>query len=199
VKILGLDVSVDRSEVTKVKRTRRVAILTAAGLAVAGGGIALAFWTAGGSGTGAAASGAAANVTFTGGTVTGNLLFPGGTGDVVINVDNSNPFPVSVDSLVLPAGAATAYSDSGQTTLNAACNTGGTGVSWSYATKSLTGVIVAAKSGSTDGSLTLTLTGGASMDNTSDNSCQSSFFALPNVTSAVVSSSSGTPVATISQ
>ena len=179
-------------------RTATVGVTTATALVLAGG-VAYAFWSTTGSGTGAAASGSSLGLTLTAGTASSNVLYPTATGDVVVVISNPNGFAVSVDALTLPATAATAYTNAGLTTLNAACNTGGTGVSWNYASKSLTGVIVAKKSGAVDGTLTLTLTNAAVMSNASDSSCQNSFFKLPNVLTAPGSSSAGTPVASITQ
>jgi hypothetical protein len=193
--ILGLNITVDRAKASKLKWTRRAAVIAAANAAVLCSGVAFAFWTSSGSGTGTASSGTAQDVTLAGGTVNTNVLYPTGNGDVVVVITNPNPYAVSVDSLALPATAATAYTNSGLTTLNTTCNTNGTGVAWAYATKSLSGVIVAGHNGTT----TLTLTSGAAMSNLSDNSCQNSFFKLPNITSAVVTSSTSTPVSSISQ
>lgn len=179
-------------------RTATVGLATMSALVLASG-VAYAFWSTTGSGTGAAASGSSLGLTLTAGTVSTNVLYPTATGDVVVVISNPNPFAVSVDSLTLPTTAATAYTNAGLTTLNAACNTGGTGVTWNYTSKSLTGVIVAKKTGGVDGTLTLTLTNGAAMSNASDNSCQSSFFKMPNVLTAPGSSSAGTPVASITQ
>src|SRR3954452_2744543 len=151
--VLGFTVSVDQTR--KARWTRRgVALVTAIGLAVVGG-VAYAYWTTTGSGAGTAASGAALGLTLTPGTVNTNTLYPQATGDVAIAISNPNPFPVSIDQITFPASPATAYSNAGLTTPNANCNSGGTGVAWAYASKNLTGVIVAKKTGSTNGTLTL--------------------------------------------
>jgi hypothetical protein len=197
--ILGLTITRERAPKTAARRSARAVALLVATSVVMTGGVAYAFWTTTGSGTGGAAAGSATALTFTPGTVNTNVLYPTGTGDVVITVTNPNPFVVQVDSLTLPATAATSFTNAGLTTPNSSCDTGGTGVTWSYATKSLSGVVVQKRVGSTNGTLTLTLTGGASMSNASDTTCQNAFFKMPNVTTAVVSSSTGTPVAAISQ
>jgi hypothetical protein len=201
MRFLGLEVTRNERTAPKAKWGRRSAVVAigSANAFVLLGGVAMAFWSTTGSGTGASASGAAQSVTFTQTTTNANVLYPGVTGDVVLLVSNPNPFPVSVDSLTLPATAATSYTDVALNTLNATCNSGGTGVGWTYPTKTMGGVIVAKKVGATNGTLTLTLTGGATMTNLSDNACQSSFFKMANVTTATVTSASGTPVSTISQ
>jgi len=179
------------------KRASVVAVVTAAAT-LAAGGLAYAYWATTGTGTGTAASGGVLPLTLTPGTLGTSVLYPSASADVVITVSNPNPFPVSLDSLTLPASAATAYSNSGLTSLNAACNAAGTGVTWAYTSKALSGVIVAKKT-ATNGLLTLTLTNGATMSNSSDTTCASSFFKMPDVLTAPGSSSTGTPVASISQ
>jgi hypothetical protein len=198
--IFGLDISVSKSTSTMSKWSRRTAIVAIGVVngAVLFGGVATAFWTTTGSGTGASAAGAALPVTFTQTTPNASALYPGGNADVLLIVSNPNPFPVSVDSLTLPTTTATSFTTSAFSTANLSCNAS-TGVTWAYTSKSLTGVIVAGKSGSSNGTLTLTLTNGAHMDNTSDTSCQNSFFEMPNVTTASVSSSTATPAVTATQ
>jgi hypothetical protein len=178
-------------------RAATVVLVTGTSLVLAGG-VAYAFWTTTGTGTGAASSGTAQALTLAGGSVTGTQLYPGSSGDVVVTITNPNPFPVSVDSLTLPTTAATSFNDAALTSSDSACDAG-TGVTWNYTTKTLSGVIVGKKVGSTNGSLTLTLTNGAAMSNASNTNCQGHFFKMPNVTAVAATSSTGTPVAGISQ
>ena len=195
---LGVTLSLDRAKSKKTFAGAAVALAVVNAL-VLGVGSAYAAWGVSGSGTGASVAGSAQGLTLTAATTGSSVLYPGGTSDVVLTITNPNPFVVSVTNLTMPLTAATAYTDSGLTTLNGSCNSGGTGVTWAYGSKSLSGVIVQKKIGATNGTLTLTLTGGASMDNTSDNSCQSAFFKMPNVSTVTAASSTGTPVASISQ
>lgn len=197
--ILGLKITVNRDANARLRWTMRAGILAGAIGAVMSSGVAYAFWSTTGAGTGAASSGASQALTLTPGTTNANALYPNASGDVVIVVSNPNPFNVSLDSLTLPATAATAYTNAGLTTLNASCNSAGTGVTWSYSTKALSGVVVAKKTGGVNGTLTLTLTNGASMSNGSDNSCQSSFFKLPDVSAVSGSSTTAAAVATATQ
>ena len=103
---------------TWLRRTRwsALAAVTAAALA---GGTAYAYWSAGGSGSGAAANG---------------TLVPGGSADVVLRVHNPNPGPIEIYS-VTPNGTVTA--DAG--------HVGCTGVTFT-APASPTGITVAADS-----------------------------------------------------
>jgi hypothetical protein len=195
--ILGINVSVDKTN-SKAKWTRRAVAIAGANALVLAGGTAYAAWSVSGSGTGGAVSGSASSLQLTAATTGSNALFPGQTADVVITITNPNPFVVDVSQLTLPAATsvATAYTDAALTSAKTACNTGGTGVSWSYTTKNLTGVVVDKKTGGTDGVLTLTLSGAATMSSDSDNNCQSAFFKMPNVSTVTAASSALSPVAT---
>lgn len=185
----------------------RTPLAILAGLVVAIGllstGVAYAFFTSTGSGTGAVAAGTSQGLTLSPATVNSNKLYPGGSGDVIITISNPNPFNVSVTQLSLPVTPATAYSNSGLSTLNSTCNTNGTGgmtpVTWAYSTKTLSGVVIAAKSGGTAGTLTLTLTGGAAMSSSADTSCQGAFFQMANVTSVTAQQTTATAVSSITQ
>ncbi|GHG07145.1 MULTISPECIES: hypothetical protein [Amycolatopsis] len=152
---------------------RRVLVVTTVVGATLGGGIAVAAWTSSGSGAANAKAGMAAAPTTTavpGSAFTTGLLYPGGpAGDAKIVVNNPNPYPVKVSTIVAngtPAG-------SGGT---GTCTT--TGVSW---TAQSPNAPVAA-----GGSTTLTLTGAVAMSTASDDGCQGALFAIP-VTVTVVS------------
>jgi hypothetical protein len=90
-------------------------------------------------------------------------LYPGGTGDIWIKVNNSNPFAVTVTSVT---GAGTITSDKG-----AACDAA-TGVTFTNTT-GLTQVVGA---GAT---VTFSLAGKVAMSNASDNTCQGAVFTVP--------------------
>jgi hypothetical protein len=93
-------------------------------------------------------------------------LYPSGTGTVKISVANPNPFPVRITSVTLTSG--------GTITSNvSACNTGGTGVTFTNQT-GLT-LDLAANASAT----TFSLANAASMSNSSDNSCQGAVFTIP--------------------
>lgn len=128
------------------------------------GGTAYAFWTSGGSGAGNAAARSAQPLTTTAVTVSTNLLFPGGSGDVKITINNPNPYAVTVTAV---NGNGTITSDKG-----AACNAA-TGVT--FTNTSGLGIVVAANGGST----TQTLAGKVAMSNASDTTCQGAVFTIP--------------------
>lgn len=143
---------------------RRTSIATAATLMVLAGGVAFAAWTATGTGSGyAKAQTVQALTTVDASASTTAQLYPGGTGDVKVTVNNPNSFPVTVTGV---SGSGTITSDKG-----AGCNAA-TGVTFTNTTGLLD--VVPASS-----SATITLTAKAAMGSTSDNTCQGAVFTIP--------------------
>jgi hypothetical protein len=85
-------------------------------------------------------------------------LFPGGTGDLYLQVTNSNPFPVTITAVT---GAGTITSDKG-----AACN----------AFTSTSGLSQSVAAGAT---VSFSLVGKVAMSNASDTTCQGAVFTIP--------------------
>lgn len=143
---------------------KKIFLAAAAAILVAAVGVAYAAWTAGGSGSGyAKATTAQALGTIDVSATTSATLYPGATGDLKLEIDNPNPYPVRITSV---SGAGTITSDKG-----AACDAS-------------TGVSFADQSGLTldvpgSSSATFTLSGSVSMSNASDNSCQGAVFTVP--------------------
>ena len=126
-------------------------------------GIAWAAWTADGTGNGyAKATTAQALTTDDVSATTVGQLYPGGSGDVKLTINNPNPYPVQVTSI---SGNGTITADSG----HSGCTT--TGVSFANQTGTWN---VAANN-----ELAVTLTGAASMSNASLNACQGATFTIP--------------------
>lgn len=125
--------------------------------------VAFASWLATGTGNGYAKATSAQNLTTSAATPTADL-YPGGTGNLKITINNPNPYPVLVTQIARTGGAIT--SDAG-----AACDAS-TGVSMS--TPQTVSISVAA-----GGSTTTTLTGVMSMTNSSDTTCQGATFTVP--------------------
>ena len=126
-------------------------------------GVAWAAWTADGTGNGyAKATTAEVLTTDDVSATTVAQLYPGGTGDVKLTINNTNDYPVRVTSIV---GDGTIAADSG----HAGCTT--TGVSFTDQTGTWD---VAANS-----ETAITLTGAASMSNASLNACQGATFTIP--------------------
>lgn len=127
-------------------------------------GVAYAAWTATGSGSGASeATTALALSTVDATAITSAQLYPGGSGDLVVRIQNPNPFGVTVRS-IQPNGPIT--SDRGT-----ACN-------------AATGLAFAGRTGLTEAvpanaTVTVTLVGAVSMDGSSDDTCQGAVFTVP--------------------
>ena len=62
---------------------------------------------AGSSGEGQSATIANLTITAVASPAPGNLLYPGGTGDVVVTIANPNPYPVTITAVQLPANTMT--------------------------------------------------------------------------------------------
>jgi hypothetical protein len=169
--VLGLKVSVDRSPSARVRWTRRAGVLAIANVAVLGGGVAFATWSANGTGSGAAKAGtvsgvtavAAASVSTSGGT----LLFPGGSAPAVINVANGNGVPITVSALTIGAEA-----QPDAVTGGSGCTAANSAVSLSAASPSGLSTTIPA-----NGTGTI-VTGGSiiSMGNGSNTGCQGATF-----------------------
>lgn len=128
------------------------------------GSVAFAAWTASGTGEGyAKATTAQALTTVDVSASTTATLYPGATGDVLIRIDNPNPYAVRVTDV---AGSGAITSDAG-----AGCDAS-TGVTYS----DQSGLTLNVPAGS---AATFTLTGAASMSNASANSCQGAVFTIP--------------------
>jgi hypothetical protein len=130
----------------------------------------------------------------------GNLLYPGGTGDVVVNINNPNPFPVTITALQLPTSTtyATGYSDSALTTPVAGCAVATSLVGWNYATgvsgssHTLTTPLTVAASTS---SFTVTFTNDATMGAAAPLACANTYFSMPSLTAVSASGGAATPTA----
>ncbi len=129
------------------------------------GSVVFAAWLVTGNGNGAAQATTAANLVVTPGTTTADL-YPGATGAVKVNVNNPNPFGVTITSIAANGAV---------TTSAAGCTT--TGVTFTAPTT--TGQVIAA--GAT---VNLTLAGAAAMSNASLNACQGATFDVPVTVSA---------------
>ena len=87
---------------------KMLAVTALAGLSF-GGGIALAQWSATGAGGGGALAGSTVDVTVAGGSAPADL-YPGATGDLAVELDNPNDYPVRFTAV--DGGAVTPSSSS---------------------------------------------------------------------------------------
>jgi hypothetical protein len=145
-----------------MSHVRKYTVALVAVVSLFGAGLAFAAWTANGTGTGSVKATTSQALTTEAVAVTG-ALYPSGTANVSIRINNPNPFQVTVTAIT---GSGTITSD------NATCNANGTGVS--YADQSGLSLVVPANSAQT-----FVLASAASMSNASDNACQGATFAIP--------------------
>src|SRR5690349_1065258 len=106
---------------------RRVIVMVCAAVALAGGAYGASNWIVGlaGGSSGEGQSGGVSDITMTAvaSPAAGNLLYPGGTGDVVVSISNPNPFPVTITAIALPTNTtyATGYTTSALSATQAGC------------------------------------------------------------------------------
>jgi len=145
----------------------------------------------GSNGEGQSASVANLSITAVASPAAGNLLYPGGTGDVVVSISNPNSFPVTVTAVNLPTNTtyATGYTTSSLSTTQSGCLASTpSGVTWSFATGSsgsshtLTTPLTVGGSGQADNPLVVTLTNDATMAASAPAACESTYFSMPSFT-----------------
>jgi hypothetical protein len=151
-------------------RGRRVLLLVLGGTVALvlslSGGVAEAFWSSAGSGSGSAPTGTLQPVTvaaLVGGDTPSSTLFPGGSADVILRVNNPNAYALT---LVSVSGNGTITPDGS----HPSCTT--TGVSFTNQT-GLSSTIAAS------GTTLVHLSTAASMAGTSSNGCQGATFSIP--------------------
>jgi len=120
-----------------------------------------------------------------------NLLYPGGTGDVVVTIANSNPYPVTITAVQLPTNTtyATGYTTSALSTTQTGClSTTPSDVVWNYSTTTsgsshtLTTPLTVGASGQANNPLVATLTNDASMTAAAPAACTATYFSMPSLT-----------------
>lgn len=186
------------------RRTKVVAGIVGAALAGTGAWAAT-NWTvglaAGSSAEGQSASISNLSISAVATPAAGNLLYPGGTGDVVLKITNPNSFPVTITAVNLPTSTtyAAGFSDSGLVTSNTGCTAATpSGVTWNFATgtsgssHTLTSPLTVAA----NGTLTVTLTNDAAMATSTPAACANTYFQMPALTG--VTATGGAATATVS-
>jgi len=126
-----------------------------------------------------------------------NLLYPGGTGDVVATITNPNPFPVTLTAVQLPVNTsyAAGFTTSALSSAQTGCSSTTSDVTWNFATgtsgssHSLTSALTVAASGS----LTVTLTNDASMTASAPAACEATYFSMPSLTGVTATGGAATP------
>ncbi|MDT7538277.1 MAG: hypothetical protein QOI82_1862 [Actinomycetota bacterium] len=186
------------------RRARKVAAATVGMVLAGGSAFAVSNWVVGvnAGATGEGQSAAISNLTITAVATpaAGNLLFPGGSGDVVININNPNSFPVTVTGFNLPTNTtyATGYTTSALTSAVAGCASGTSLVGWAFATVTsgsahtlTTPLTVAANTSN----FTVTLTNDAVMAAGSPFACVNTFFSMPALTGIAATGGAATATA----
>jgi len=169
---------------------------------VGGGAYAATNWvvglSGGSSGEGQSAPIANLSITAVATPAAGNLLYPGGNGDVVVSIANPNAFPVTITAVQLPTNAtyATGYTTSALTTQQAGCLASTpSAVIWNFSTSTsgsshtLTSPLTVAG----NGNLTVTLTNAASMTTAAPAACASTYFSMPSLTGVSATGGAATP------
>ena len=116
-----------------------------------------------------------------------NLLYPGGTGDVVVTIANPNPYPVTITAVQLPTNTtyASGFSNSLLTTAQAGCAAATpSNVIWNFstATSGTSHTLTSALTVAANGSLTVTFTNDATMTTSAPAACVSTYFSMPSFT-----------------
>jgi hypothetical protein len=194
-----------------VKISTRIKVLSAvAGIVLAGAGAyAATNWVVGVS---AGSSGQSQSATISNLSITAvsspsptNLLYPGGTGDVIVTISNPNPYPVTITAVQLPTNTtyATGYTTSALTTTQTGCLAATpSAVAWNFATgtsgssHTLTTPLTVGASGQANNPLAVTLTNDASMGSTSPSACANTFFSLPALTGVTATGGAATSTTT---
>jgi len=197
-----------RTEETDRSRRRRLLEAIFGAAAVAAVSYGATNWIVGifggSSGQGQSASVANLSISAVASPAANNLLYPGGTGDVVVSISNPNPFPVTITAVNLPTNTtyATGYTTSSLTTTQSGCLASTpSGVTWSFATgtsgssHTLTTPLTVGASGQADNPLVVTLTNDASMASSAPAACESTYFSLPSLTGVTATGGSATATA----
>jgi hypothetical protein len=131
-----------------------------------------------------------------------NVLYPGGTGDVVLTISNPNPYPVTITAVSLPTNTtyATGYTTNTLTTTQTGCIASTpSDVIWNFSSAtsgsshSLTTALTVAASGQGNNPLTVTLTNEASMTSGAPAACENTYFSMPALTGITATGGAATP------
>jgi hypothetical protein len=130
-----------------------------------------------------------------------SLLYPGGTGDVVLTITNPNAFPVQLTAISLPTNTTYAggYTTSALTTTQTGCLAATpSGVIWAASTGTsgtshvLGSALTIAATGQANNPLTVTLTNAASMTTAAPAACVNTYFSMPSLTGVTATGGAGT-------
>lgn len=113
-----------------------------------------------------------------------NLLYPGGSGDIVATITNTNVGPVTITALTVPANTvfAAGYTNSTLVTTNASCTAITSTVTYAFSSAGGSHTLTTPLTVAGNSTLTVTLTNDAVMGLTAPAACEGTFFSLPSFT-----------------
>jgi hypothetical protein len=155
---------------------------------------------AGSSGEAQSANTANLTITAVASPAAGNLLYPGGTGDVVVTIGNANPYPVTISAVQLPTSTTFAggFTTSALSTAQTGCSSTTSNVLWNFAsatngsTHTLASALTVGASGASNNPLVVTLTNDASMTTAAPAACVNTFFSMPSLTGVTATGGAAT-------
>ena len=181
-----------RTRGTRLSRRSKVASVLVGALLTAGVAYAATNWVVGlaGGSSGEGQSAGVSNLTISAvaSPAATNLLYPGGTGDVVVTISNPNPYPVTITAVQLPTNTtyATGYTTSALSTTQTGCLASTpSDVIWNFSTgtsgtsHTLTSALTVGASGAANNPLVVTLTADASMTSAAPAACENTYFSMP--------------------
>jgi hypothetical protein len=125
-----------------------------------------------------------------------NDLYPGGNGDVVVTIANSNPYPVTITAVQLPTDTtyAAGFTTSSLGTAQTGCSGTTSLVSWNYAsgTSGSSHTLTTALTVAANDSLVVTFTNDATMALTTPLACANTFFSMPALTGVTATGGAAT-------
>ena len=180
-----------------------VAVTIVGALLAGTGAYAATRWTTAGSSTAQTQSVTVSNLVISAvvSPVATNVLYPGGSSDVVVTISNPNPYPVTITAVSLPTSTtyATGYTTSSVTTTKAGClSATPSDVAWNYSTSTsdsshtLAKALTVAARGQVNDPLTVTFIGDASMTAASPAACEGTYFSMPAMTGVVATNGAAT-------
>jgi hypothetical protein len=126
----------------------------------------------------------------------GNLLYPGGSGDVVATITNPNSFPVTITAIDLPTNStyAAGYTTSALSTAQPGCSASTSDVIWNFSTAASgsSHTLTPALTVAANGTLTVTFTNDASMTSSAPAACANTFFSMPSLTGVTATGGAAT-------
>ncbi len=198
-------------EIKTGRFSRRIKIVSAVSgiVLAAAGAYAATNWVvglnSGSSGEGQSAAISNLTITAVASPAASNLMYPGGSGDVVVTISNPNPFPVTMTAVQLPTNStyATGYTTSALTTTQTGCLAATpSSVTWNYSTSTsgsshtLTSAVTVGASGQANNPLAVTFTNDASMATTSPAACANTYFSMPALTGVTATGGAATSTTT---